>query len=160
MGFPRQGYWSGLPFPAPRDIPEPEMKLMSPALADGLFTTEPCLSRGKESTCQYRSWRRCEFDPWVGKIAWSRKWQSTPVFSPGKSKGQRKPGGLQSMGSHESDRTEQLNKQKNENIFWQLLHIYFMTMNFIPFMEANSGRYLHETSKLHKRMFSTLRINL
>ena len=28
-------------------------------------------------------------DPWVGKIPWSRKWQPTPVFLPGKSHGQR-----------------------------------------------------------------------
>ena len=25
------------------------------------------------------------FDPWVGKIAWRRKWQPTPVLLPGKS---------------------------------------------------------------------------
>ena len=35
---------------------------------------------GKESACQYR---RRRFDPWVGKIPWRRKWQPTPVFSPG-----------------------------------------------------------------------------
>ena len=29
------------------------------------------------------------FDPWVGKILWSRKWQPTPVFLPGKSHEQR-----------------------------------------------------------------------
>ena len=29
------------------------------------------------------------FDPWVGKIPWWRKWQSTPVLLPGKSHGQR-----------------------------------------------------------------------
>ena len=34
-----------------------------------------------------------------------------------KIQGTEEPGGLQSMGSHESDRTEQLNKQKNKNIF-------------------------------------------
>ena len=28
-------------------------------------------------------------DPWVGKIPWRRKWQSTPVFLPGESHGQR-----------------------------------------------------------------------
>ena len=37
-------------------------------------TSQACSS--KESTCQCR---RCEFDPWVGKILWSRKWQSTPM---------------------------------------------------------------------------------
>ena len=26
--------------------------------------------------------RRCRFDPWIGKIIWSRKWQPTPVFLP------------------------------------------------------------------------------
>ena len=40
---------------------------------------------GKEPTCQ---WRRCEFDLWVRKILWRRKWQPTPVFLPGKSHGQ------------------------------------------------------------------------
>ena len=29
--------------------------------------------------------RRCQFSSWVGKIPWRRKWQSTPVFLPGKS---------------------------------------------------------------------------
>ena len=29
------------------------------------------------------------FNPWVRKIPWGRKWQSTPVFLPGKSHGQR-----------------------------------------------------------------------
>ena len=44
---------------------------------------------GKESTCQCRRCKRHEFDPWVGKIPWSRKWQPTPVFLPGKFHGQR-----------------------------------------------------------------------
>ena len=44
---------------------------------------------GKESTCQCRRCRRCGSDPWVGKIPWRRKWQPTPVFSSGKSHGQR-----------------------------------------------------------------------
>ena len=42
MGFSRQEYWSGLPCPPPGDLPNPgieTMSLISPALADGLFTT-------------------------------------------------------------------------------------------------------------------------
>ena len=39
---------------------------------------------GKDSACQCR---RCEFNPWVRKIPWSRKWQPTPVFFPKKSHG-------------------------------------------------------------------------
>ena len=37
MGFSRQEYWSGLPFPPPRDLPYPGIKAASPALADGFF---------------------------------------------------------------------------------------------------------------------------
>ena len=32
-GFPRQGYWSGLPFPSPGDLPDPRVEPTSPALA-------------------------------------------------------------------------------------------------------------------------------
>jgi len=32
MGFSRQEYWSGLPFPSPRDLPNPGIKPGSPAL--------------------------------------------------------------------------------------------------------------------------------
>ena len=42
MGFSRQEYWSGLPFPSPGDLPNPGIKptsLASPALASGFCTT-------------------------------------------------------------------------------------------------------------------------
>ena len=32
MGFPRQEYWSWLPFPSPGDLPDPGIKSVSPAL--------------------------------------------------------------------------------------------------------------------------------
>ena len=41
MGFPRQEYWSGLPFPSPGYLPDPGMESMSPALVGVFFTTEP-----------------------------------------------------------------------------------------------------------------------
>ena len=41
MGFPRQEYWSGLPFLSPGDLSHPEIELTSPTLAGGFFTTEP-----------------------------------------------------------------------------------------------------------------------
>ena len=31
MGYPRQEYWSGLPFPSPRDLPDPGIEPVSPA---------------------------------------------------------------------------------------------------------------------------------
>ena len=40
MGFPRQEYWSGLPFPSPEDLPNPgidPMSLESPAFAGEFF---------------------------------------------------------------------------------------------------------------------------
>ena len=40
MEFPRQEYWSGLPFPSPGDLPNPGIKPESPALAGGFFTIE------------------------------------------------------------------------------------------------------------------------
>ena len=41
VGFPRQQYWSRLPFPFPGDLPNPGIKPVSPALAGRFFTTEP-----------------------------------------------------------------------------------------------------------------------
>ena len=41
MGFPRQEYWSGVPFPPQGDLPDPGMKPMYPAFAGRFFTTEP-----------------------------------------------------------------------------------------------------------------------
>ena len=41
MGFPRQDYWSGLPFPSPGDFHNLEIRPTSPALAGRFFTTEP-----------------------------------------------------------------------------------------------------------------------
>ena len=44
MGFPRQEYWSGLPFPPLGDLLNPGIKpqsLVSPALAGRFFTTVP-----------------------------------------------------------------------------------------------------------------------
>ena len=44
MGFSRQGYWSGVPFPSPEDLPDPWIEPkspVSPALATRFFTTKP-----------------------------------------------------------------------------------------------------------------------
>jgi len=38
MGFPRQEYWSGSPFPSPGDLPNPGIEHASHALAGGFFT--------------------------------------------------------------------------------------------------------------------------
>ena len=59
---------------------------------------------GKESACKCRGHKRQkrhEFDPWVGKIPWRRKWQPTAVFLPGRLHGQSSL-----WGHKESDSTE------------------------------------------------------
>ena len=51
MGFSRQEYWSGLPFPSPGDLPNPGIKPGSPALrADALPPERP----GKPNTVSLR----------------------------------------------------------------------------------------------------------
>ena len=49
MGFPRQAYWNGLPFPSPGDLLDPGIE---PALAGGFFIAEP---HGKPQTRIYIS---------------------------------------------------------------------------------------------------------
>ena len=51
--------------------------------------------------------RRSEFDPWVGKIPWRKKWQPTSVFLSGKFYGQRSLAGY-------SPWTEQLTQRDDE----------------------------------------------
>ena len=41
MGFSRQEYWSGLPFPSPEDLPNPGIEPGSPALQADALPSEP-----------------------------------------------------------------------------------------------------------------------
>ena len=41
MGFSRQEYWSGLPFPSPGYLPKPWIELWSPALQTDALLSEP-----------------------------------------------------------------------------------------------------------------------
>ena len=51
MGFSRQEYWSGLPFPSPGDLPNPGIEPRSPALqADSLPSEPPGKPKGLEYT--------------------------------------------------------------------------------------------------------------
>ena len=59
MGFSRQEYWSGLPFPPPGDLPNPGIELtslVSPASAGRFFTTMPpyvCMYKYVYMTCTH-----------------------------------------------------------------------------------------------------------
>ena len=66
------------------------------------FTWLPRKHSGKQSACQCRRHKRHEFDPWVRKIPWSRKWQPDPVFLPGKFHGPSRLGGYSPWGCKES----------------------------------------------------------
>ena len=58
---------------------------------------EPRWDSGKES-CRCRRPKRLEFNPWVRKIPWSRKWQPTLVFLPRECHGQRSLAGYSPWG--------------------------------------------------------------
>ena len=79
------------------------------AVIDGRFRSVQLLGwrSGKEPGCQCRRHKRHGFNPWVRKIPWRRKWQPTPEFLPGKSRGQRSLVGYSPWGHTESDLTEQ-----------------------------------------------------
>ena len=59
MGFPREEYWSRLPFPPLGNLPDPGMEPASPALAGGFFTSEapgkPALWCGSLQTFKEKS---------------------------------------------------------------------------------------------------------
>ena len=53
MGFPRQEYRSGLPFPSSGDLPDPGIEPALPALREeGFFTTEPPGKQGQNGDKQ------------------------------------------------------------------------------------------------------------
>ena len=58
--------------------------------------------------------------PRLGNIPWRRKWQSTPVFLPGKFRGQRSLVGYSSWDCKESDMTERLSTVHRVSISFNL----------------------------------------
>ena len=51
MGFSRQEYWRGLPFPSQGDLPDPGIEPWSPALEANALTAEPPGRHGKKNAC-------------------------------------------------------------------------------------------------------------
>ena len=68
---------------------------------------------GKESASQCRG---SSFDPWVWKIPWSREWQPTPVFLPGKFHKQRNLVGYSPWGCKELDTAGWETEQAHVNL--------------------------------------------
>ena len=92
MGFFRQEYWSGLPFPSPGDLPEPGIKPRSPSFEAGALTSEP---PGKPSGCESWTIKKAErqrtnaFELWCWRrllrVPWTarRSSQSILKINPG-----------------------------------------------------------------------------
>ena len=59
MGFPRQEYWSGLPFLSPGDLPDHRNQTCVSCLAGGLFTAEPFV---------YLLWRNVNWVVWFSVV--------------------------------------------------------------------------------------------
>ena len=72
MGFTRQEYWSGLPFPSPGVLPDPGIEPVSPAslaLAGGFFTSSATWERYSPGD---QGPNHMEHRPWqAGRGAWS-----------------------------------------------------------------------------------------
>ena len=49
MGFSRQEYWNGLPFPSPGDLPSPGTEPRSPALQADALLSEPLVGKCSEN---------------------------------------------------------------------------------------------------------------
>jgi len=121
LGFLRQEYWSGMPFPSPGDLQNPGIKPVSPALTGRFLTTklpgklEKAMAPHSSTLAWKVPWRE---EPgrlqsmgsilighdWATSLSlftfthWRRKWQPTPVFLPGESQGWGSLVG--SVGSH------------------------------------------------------------
>ena len=60
MGFSRQEYWSGLPFPSPGDLPDPGIEARSPALQADSLPSELTGKTQVTSLLQVQTWSVCE----------------------------------------------------------------------------------------------------
>ena len=73
MGFSRQGYWSGFPFPSSGDLPDPGIEPRSPVLQEDALPSEPPGKPIKKAECQRIDafelwcWRRLLRVPWTAR---------------------------------------------------------------------------------------------
>ena len=81
MGFSRQEYWSGLPFPSPGDLPDPGIKPGSPALEADALTSETkyrgmrLVSTLREPEVTEGLWARKSIRGSAGdRLEWRRNW--------------------------------------------------------------------------------------
>ena len=101
----------------------------------------PVSNLSKEPTGQCRRCRRCRFDPWAGKIPWSRV---PPVFLPGEFPGQERLVGYSPQGHKESEMTEMT----------QLTHTQPGICDNLRYMSCTHTMYAHRMQVIYCTMGS------
>ena len=93
---------------------------------------------------------------WIpGKIPWRRKWQSTPVFLPGESHGQRSLVGYKSMSCKELDATEQLSTHTHTHTHHTYTHAHTFIL-YKNFRISHTGGTCKDTCLLSSGPFLAL----
>ena len=82
-----------------------------------LFMGFPGGSDSKEPTCQCRRCKKHGFNPWIRKVPWRRKWQSTPLFLPGKYHGQRSLAGYSPGVTQNRTQLKRLSMHAQEQVY-------------------------------------------
>ena len=79
------------------------------------------------------------FDSWMGKISWRRKWQSTPVFLPGESQGQKR-----SLAGHKSGVHWVARVRHNlaDDVISFLLNVFKNTIQFYVYVHLFCTKYV------------------
>ena len=86
-----------------------------------------------EFTCQCKRHKKLRFNPWVRKISWSKKWQPTPVFLPGKFHGQKDLAGYSPRGCKELDTIEHTHTHTHTHTqSSRVLYLKIMNMEYFP----------------------------
>ena len=89
--------------------------------------------------------RRYGFNPYITKIPWRRKWQPTPVFSPGKFHGQRRLVGYSAWG-HKRVRHNLVTKQLKQHFTVHTVILILLRKN-LRFREDEKLGQMHTVSK-------------
>ena len=106
----------------------------------------PVADSAKESTCSCRRYKRHGFDPWVGKIPWRREWQSTPVFLPEESHGQRSLAGYSPWSPKEVNMTERLLPSRDfrwYHVTKPFFFLYFVIWMLRKFCDSYTNVFKH-----------------
>ena len=71
------------------------------------------------------------FNPWARKIPWRRKWQPTPVFSPGEFHGQSSLASYSPQGRKEADKTDHSTEHRSQKNQISILRPFTKKLNIL-----------------------------